>query len=516
MLNSSRRHFIRASGAWLVTLPTTKLWAKPRFSAYPFSLGVASGYPTANSVVLWTRLAPEPLTPGGGMSPVVVPVKWEIAADAGMKKIIQKGTAYATPEWAHSLHVEVLGLEPARWYWYRFMVDGAASPIGRTRSAPAVDAANDKLRFAFASCQHYEQGYFTAYRHMREDELDLIIHLGDYIYESSWGRDHVRKHLSPEPHTLEDYRIRYALYRSDADLQAAHAYCPWLVTWDDHEVDNDYADALSQDNDVREWFLLRRAAAYKAYYEHMPLPRRMVPMGPYLPLYTRVNFGSLAEFYVLDDRQYRSPQVCPRPGRAGSNTIDEEKCPERLDAQRSLLGVAQEKWLEAGLNSSKAKWNVLAQQTIVAQLDNQPGVGKRFWTDGWDGYPASRKRLLDFLAQRKPANPVFIGGDVHSFNVGDLKLDFADPNSPTVASEFVGTSITSQSWPQSRIAELLPDNPHIRFAHSEYRGYVRMELSAKRLTADLRALNAVNQKQSTCSTLAAFVVEDGKAGPQRA
>jgi alkaline phosphatase D len=439
-----------------------------------------------------------------------------VARDEGMKDIAASGTAYATPEWAHSVHVEPSGLQPNRFYWYRFTAGEAQSPIGRARTVPGPAGRPPRLRFAFASCQHYEQGYFGAYRHMVADQPDLILHLGDYIYEASWGRDPVRRHNTPETVTLDDYRARYALYKSDPDLQAAHAACPWLATWDDHEVENDYAGERSENLDAPEWFLARRAAAYKAWYEHMPAPRALLPVGPHARIYTRVGYGNLASFFVLDDRQYRSAQACPRAGRGGSNTLDVAECPDFADAKRTLLGAAQEQWLEAGLAASRPRWNVIAQQTQMAQFDQKPGAGRAAWTDGWDGYPAARNRLLDFISSRNVSNPVVIGGDVHSFRVNELKRDFDDANSPVVAAEFVGTSITSQAGAQERLNQLLPDNPHVLLADSRFRGYTRVDVTAKQLKVDLRAMETVQQREAPCSTLASFVVEDGKPGPVRA
>lgn len=494
---------------------TRRADGRPARTKHPFTLGIASGYPRPTGVVLWTRLAPAPLLPGGGMSPEVVSVQWEVASDERMSRVVQRGTVAATPAWAHAVHVEVQGLEPGRWYWYRFRTGSATSPIGRTRTAPAADTVPDRLRFAFASCQHYEQGYYVAYRHMRADDLDLIVFLGDYVYESSWGRDPVRKHGAPEPHTLEDYRIRHALYKTDPDLQAAHATCPWIVTWDDHEVSNDYADDRGEALNGREWFLARRAAAYQAYYEHMPLPRQMVPFGPHMRLCHRVTYGGLAQFHLLDDRQYRSHQACTPPGRGGSAAV--EDCAERLDPTRSILGADQERWLETGLDRSRARWNVLAQQTLMAQRDLKSGPGQQFWTDGWDGYPMARRRLLDYLGQRKPANPVVIGGDVHSFWVTDLKPDFDDPRSPVVATELVGTSVTSQySRSEAQLQALIADNPHLRFIHGARRGYVRVEVTPARLRADLQAMRNVTDPGAGAETLASFVVEDGHPGAVRA
>jgi alkaline phosphatase D len=507
----TRRSFLQALAAATVSpsLPACAQLAAPRFAADPFVLGVASGYPHPGGMVLWTRLA-------GALEPAPYPVRWEIAADESMRGIVASGEARAEPEWAHSVRVEAKGLEPDRWYWYRFTAGDAVSAVGRTRTAPRADALVPRLRFALASCQQYEQGWFGAHRHIAADAPDLVAFVGDYIYESSWGREHVRKHDAGEPTTLEDYRARYALYKSDADLQAAHAACPWIVTWDDHEVDNDYADQRAEDGMPQEQFLLRRAAAYRAFYEHMPLPARMQPRGADMRLHTQLGWGTLGRFFLLDDRQYRSWQSCPRRGRGGSNTVDVDKCDGLADPGRSLLGPAQERWLEGALSASRARWNLLAQQTRMAQFDQKPGAGRRAWTDGWDGYPAARKRLLDLLVERKIANPVVLGGDVHQFNVCDLKADFDDPASAVVASEFVGTSITSQGWAQERLEKFLPDNPHMKFVESRYRGYVRMQATAGELRAELRAMDTVKAPGAACSTLATYVVQDGRPGPQRA
>lgn len=512
----SRRAFLAGSGGFAVALaiPFSGVLARPRFTGNPFALGVASGCPTPDGFVLWTRLAPEPLA-GGGMPPAGVEVDWEIAADEAFRNIVRRGREIATPGYAHSVHAEVAGLEPSQWYWYRFHAGGTTSPAARTRTAPAAGAALDRLRFAFASCQQYEQGYYAAYRHMAGEDLDLVIHLGDYIYESSWGRNHVRAHGAPEPVTLDEYRNRYALYKTDADLQAAHAAFPWLVTWDDHEVQNDYANDRSQRLDPPELFLLRRAAAYQAFYEHMPLPAAMRPRGPALQLYMRAAFGRLAEFSVLDTRQYRSHQVCPRPGRGGSNTVDADECRARLDPGLTMLGAAQESWLHDGLAASGARWNMIAQQTLMAQADRMPGAGQQFWTDGWDGYPQARKRLLDFISARRISNPVVIGGDVHMSVVADLKTDFDDARAPVVATEFTGTSITSQGPSRQRVDTILAENPHIKFANGARRGYTLIELTPQRCLARLRTIDNATDPHARIRDLAAFTVEDGRPGAQQ-
>ncbi len=510
----TRREWLRLAAAATACGIAPRLHAAPAFAADPFSLGIASGYPLPGGVVLWTRLAPEPLAPGGGMPPLVVPVRWEVADDEAFARLAASGTAWATPELAHSVHVEVEGLAPDRWYWYRFQAGDATSPAGRTRTAPAPGTTPARLRLAFSSCQQYEQGYYAAYRHAAQEDIDLFLHLGDYVYESSWGTPHVRRHGAPEPYTLDDYRARFALYKTDPDLQAAHARCPWLVTWDDHEVENDYAGERSENDDEPGWFLARRATAYQAYYEHLPLRRAMIPFGPWLRIHTRLSWGGLADLHLLDDRQYRSPQPCPKPGRAGSAMI--ENCAARLDPAATLLGARQERWLEAGLAASQARWNVLGQQTLMAQADARRGPGEMYYSDGWDGYPAARRRLLAWLGERKPANPVVIGGDVHSYWVCDLKPDFDDPRSPVVASEFVSTSISSLPPPEDRIRIALEEEPHIRYATGERRGYVRFEITPRRLTADLRAIGDARDRTTGIETLKTFVVEDGRPGPQPA
>jgi alkaline phosphatase D len=348
---------------------------------------------------------------------------------------------------------------------------------------------------------------------MCSDDLDLVVHVGDYIYESSWGDHRVRSHQAPECYTLEDYRARHALYRGDPDLQAAHAAYPWIVTWDDHEVDNDYANDISEEDDDPALFLMRRAAAYKAYYEHMPLPRRAIPFGPDLRLYCARTFGDLVNVFALDERQYRSPQACPRPGRRGGNRVS--NCAELFEPGRTKLGARQEAWLAAGLAASEAQWNLLAQGTVMAYIDEQPGPGERFWTDGWNGYPAARDRLIDTLVQTRVANPVVLSGDIHAFVVANINRVPADRSSPIVASEFTTTSITSQGIPQKFLDERLPENPNLLFANSEHRGYLRLDVTPQRLRADLVAMDTVITQDAGRSVLASFEVEAGRPGPAR-
>ena len=515
MLRKSRRSFLAASlaaaGTTLVPGWQSLRADTVRFASTPFTLGVASGFPVATSVVLWTRIAPSPLEPGGGVPPSVVPVQWEVATDEKMNKVVRSGTDYATAEWAYSIHAEPTGLEPARDYWYRFTAGGVRSPIGRTRTAPTGDAAIARLRLGVVSCQQYEQGYFSAYRHMLADNLDLIVHVGDYIYELTWGNNFVRSHGTPTAFTLEDYRARYALYKSDPDLAAAHAAYPWLVTWDDHEVANDYAGAISEEDDDPQLFLARRAAAYRAYYEHMPLPRRAVPFGADMRLYTQRAFGNLASIFMLDQRQYRTPEACPPPGRRGGNQVS--NCAELDDPARTMLGVRQEQWLNLSLDQSESRWNLLAQGTVMAHIDEDPGSGHSYHTDAWNGYPAARARLMRSLAEKRVSNPVVLSGDIHAFVVSRLNREPADLDSPVVASELVATSVSSQGMPQKTLDGWRGKNPNLLLANSGVRGYLRLDLTRERLLADLVALSSEKDPHSTTRILQSFAVENGKAGP---
>jgi alkaline phosphatase D len=506
----TRRLFLRraaalGAAAFLEPIPARAASA-PRFTGFPFALGVASGSPRPDGVVLWTRLAPRPLD-GGGMDPQSLPVRWEIAEDEGFGRIVRDGAAAAQPANAHAVHIEVEGLAPAREYFYRFHCADATSATGRTRTAPEAGKGDERLRLAFASCQQYEQGYFTAHRHLAAEGADLVVFLGDYIYESSWGRDHVRKHGSAEPATLEEYRNRYGLYKSDRDLQQSHAAAPWLVTWDDHEVDNDYAADRSEELDPA--FLQRRAAAYKAFLEHMPLRRSVLQEGGGVRLYDRHAWGSLATVHLLDDRQYRSHQVCPKPGRGGGNVVAEE-CRARRDPERTMLGAAQERWLEEGLAASRTAWNLIAQQTLMAPAGRRGKEGAAYWTDGWDGYPAARERLLGAIAARRPANPVVISGDVHACYLADLHARPDDPDSPVLATEFCGTSISSQGPSERTVQAIRESNAHIRYANCVDRGYAVLDIARGRLDGRLRVVGTVKRPDAAVSTATTMAVEARK------
>ena len=503
-----RRSFVAGlGGLWLPSAVRADTPPPAPLAADPFALGVASGRPAPDPVVLWTRLMPAG-EPGERLGPAMT-VGWAIAEDEAMRRVVQSGQATAEAAWAHSVHVEAGGLKPGRPYWYRFTVAGKASPVGRTRTTPAANERLPALRFAFASCQQYEQGYYTAFRHMAAEDLAAVVHLGDYIYEMSWGRNLVRHHDGGRATSLDEYRDRYAQYKSDRDLQAAHAAHPWIVTWDDHEVSDDYANDVSPAEHHPERFLKQRAAAYQAYWEHMPLPLSMRPRGPSLRLYDRYRFGDLAEFHVLDDRQYRSHHACFPTLPHGKLLVD---CAERTDRNRTMLGAAQEAWLQEGLARASTRWNLIAQQTLMAQLDRSKEGPPGFWADGWDGYAAPRQRLLDAVAASPVCDTLVLGGDVHSFWAADLKRDFNAPGSPTIATEFVGGSITSQGPGESGIAALLAKNPDIRYARSGRFGYALVALDPKAAHVDFRMVDTVKSEQSGIATGARFVVEAGRPG----
>ncbi|HCX79972.1 MAG: alkaline phosphatase [Curvibacter sp. RIFCSPHIGHO2_12_FULL_63_18] len=508
-----------AAGTSTLWLPRSA-WSQPKLQDNPFALGVASGSPTHNSVVLWTRLVTEQAP---SLGPVTV--RWEVAHDAEFRRPVQSGQAQALPALAHSVHVEVQGLEPDRWYHYRFMLGAAVSMVGRTRTFPAPDAAAHRLRLGYASCQHWEHGHYSAYRHMQAEQLDALMFLGDYIYEYGGSSQAVRTVPLATTLTLDDYRARYALYKSDPHLQAMHADCPWLLTWDDHEVQNDYASSTQGSRGPEGIdFAARRAAAYQAYYEHMPL--RAAALGRALNgvwgakrelrLYDRVPFGRLATLHLLDDRQYRDPHACTKGGGPGSSTVNPASCAALADPRRTLLGAAQERWLEQSLAAGGGQWTVLGQQTVFGQRDFKPGEGRSVSNDGWDGYAAARTRVTDALQHHQVSNPVFLGGDVHSNWVGHVKADYARPQSKAVGVEFCGTSITSRGGSNDGLPETLAENPHFVFADRERRGYGVAEFTPKGLSVTLRAVDDVTRPDSGVQTLATFAVEPGQAVVHRA
>jgi alkaline phosphatase D len=484
---------------------------RPRLADDPFQLGIASGDPTATGGILWTRLAPRPLEPDGGMDGQRAAVDWIVADDQSIGRVVQRGRVTAAPELGYSVHVDVDGLAPDRWYFYRFATGDATSPVGRLRTAPA-EGATSPLRFAVASCQHYEQGLYTAYQHMAREELDLVVHLGDYIYEGGPAPGRVRRHASAEVQTLDQYRGRYAQYKSDPLLQAAHQRCPWILTWDDHEVDNNYAglvgeNGMESDEQMRE----RRAAAYQAWWEHQPVRVPRAVSWADLTIRRSFAWGSLARFWVLDTRQYRSDQAC------GDGNARRVPCGDWADPRRSLLGAAQEQWLAEGLGASRARWQVLAQQVMLAPFDSAPGEPTELAMDPWSGYPTARDRLLATIGERAAGRTVVLTGDIHSNWVNDLKQGFDRPDRPVVATELVGTSISSggdgiDEWPQ--FARARAENPHVKWQNAR-RGYVRCDVTEGEWRAEYRTVPFVSRPGAPVETPARWRLAHGRPGVER-
>nr|MDP2192752.1 alkaline phosphatase D family protein [Rhodoferax sp.] len=535
----NRRRLLQLIGTSAATLWLPRgAWGQPRWRSNPFSLGVASGSPTFDSVVLWTRLHVPGLF-GNSLGREPVAVRWELAHDDQFTRIARSGQVIASPELAHSVHAEVAGLAADRWYFYRFMAGDAVSPVGRTRTFPKPDAVVGRLRLGYASCQKWEDGFFTAWRHMREENLDAVMFLGDYIYEYPAKNSKVRIPSGGWVLSLDDYRQRYALYKGEADLQAMHAACPWLMTWDDHEVQNDYAGLQAGNSGFSDPsspanFLARRATAYQAYYEHMPIRASALTQGlaglvnaagkgggsgAEMRIYTRLQYGRLASLYLLDARQYKDPQACTKGDALGSSTVNPATCPHWKDPKRSLLGLPQERWLNdefAKPQSRETRWNVLGQQSLVGQRDYKVGPGQAFWNDGWDGYAGARTRFTDSLRQHALPNPVLLGGDMHENWVGHVKADYADASSANVGVEFCGTSITSRSGGNAKTAERLAENPHFVFADAQRKGYGVVEFTPTQLTTTLRVVDDVTSRDTKIETLASFAVQSGRPVIERA
>ncbi|MCY1647581.1 alkaline phosphatase [Caulobacter sp. SL161] len=515
----SRRRMLAVFGgaavsAMSIPLESGKALAQAVFQTYPFQLGVASGDPSPDGFVIWTRLAPEPLEIGYGMPSAPVAVEWEVADAPNMRNIVAKGTAIAPPELGHAVHVEVGGLQPNRDYWYRFIAGRERSLTGRARTTPAMGAALDRVRFAVAGCQHYEQGYYTAYRRLAEDNPDFVFCYGDYIYEYRGNRvwnsasgpvENVRQHFGGEIYSLDDYRRRYAQYKMDPDLQAAHAAAPWFTVWDDHEIDNNWVTDLDQDGVDPKIFNLRRQAAVQAYYENMPLRASSFPTGTSLQIYRRATYGQLLNLNLLDTRQYRTDQPCG----------DRFGYCDAVEASRAeVIGQVQEKWLTNGLIESKSTWNVLAQQIMMMDLDREPGEGKAVNPDSWAGYRMPRNRLLQTIRDRKVGNVVVLTGDEHQNYAGDLYLDGAKAEGAPIASEFVVTSISSGgdgTDQRADMARIQAANPILKFNNAQ-RGYALCDVTPKAFVTEFKVLDAITRRDGKLSTRAKWALEAGKTG----
>jgi alkaline phosphatase D len=475
---------------------------------YPFTLGVASGDPLPDSVILWTRLAVDPLAPLGGMLPGVVPVGWEIATDDRFGTVVQRGATIATEPDGFSVHVDVRGLAPARDYFYRFLVGPHASPVGRTRTAPAYGSPVSEVSFAWASCQKWEDGFYPAYADMAAARHDVIFFLGDYIYEYALPTAGVRgstpypESMKHEAGVLADYRDRYALYKSDPNLAAAHASAPWISTFDDHEVDNNWASAISQDDDDPRQFLLRRADAFKAWWENTPVRGDLRPTGPDMKVYRRFTFGDLVDFSVLDTR-YRSDQA--------NGDGEHPQDAATADPSRTITGAEQERWILDGFDRPQ-KWKFLAHQTVIADLAQIEDGQRKVGMDPWSGYEASRHRILDGARDRGTQNLVSIVGDIHRSIVSELRRDYRDPSTPVVGVEFAGTSIASGkngAAVDDTGRGILAASPHVKYGNA-LRGHVRGRLTHDEWTAELRTVERVSEPGGASKTAVTVTVPSGR------
>jgi alkaline phosphatase D len=512
---------LQRSALALALSPWMRAVAQPQARAHrwresPFALGVASGRPRADAVVLWTRLllSDEDRAALGDAS---LSVQVEVFADAALTRRVQRAEVLTHASRGHSVHLHVQQLQAATDYWYRFRQGDAYSTVGHTRTAPAPHADVRQLRIALASCQHYEQGQYVAHQEIAQQPLDFVLFVGDYIYESSNPQYALRKHTGPEPKTLPQYRERYAQYKRDPMLQAAHAAHPWVLMWDDHEVVNDYANDQDRNYTDPQQFLLRRAAAYQAYFEHQPVllgPDASSPHAASMRLYDHLSWGQLADVWTLDCRQYRSAQACRDPLRGGGRMVTQ--CDALDDPQRTMLGETQERWLGQSLSASKRTWKLLAQATLIAPTSIPAPIGRATYTDAWDGYPQARQRLLQTIADARLQNVVTLGGDVHMNVASQLRLVPNDPRSPIVASEFVTTSITSRGMSDNVLAVIKASNPDLVHARADERGYSLITVTPQSVRCDFRSTAFPAGSEAGLKTQASFVVLKDQAGVQAA
>lgn len=525
MPTPDRRRFLMASSL-ATAVGALPNWARATESLThnPFTLGVASGDPEPDNILIWTRLTAPLSYLGTSDVPDLAAqtVHWEVAHDAQFRRPVAQGQTQARAEWGHAVHVQVNGLSPDRWYFYRFRCGDAFSTTARCRTAPMAGADVRQLRLAVASCQRWEHGFYSAWADAAQAAPDLVLFLGDYIYEYAQPTkpDGLAR---PQPlrtaQTLQDYRDRYALHKSDAHLQAAHAVCNWSVIWDDHEVENDYAAQYGRGDSAH--FLARRMAAWQAFYENMPLRVGALQRSfQGLALYRSLQWGKLARLHLLDGRQYRDLQACRTPGKASTGTIDIEACTTLQDPARSFLGRDQERWLGQqlladGQNAvSTPRWTALVQPTLLSPRRFHNGKQS---TDSWDGYPLARQRLVRQISETRPRNTVVLGGDIHQNYVCAIpaQADQApDRANPVIASEFCGTSISSHSGTtQARVDAIMTHNPQVIYARSEERGYSLVAITPEAMTTELRAVSDPLKADSSLYTLARFRVEDRRPCP---
>ncbi|HEY4077908.1 MAG TPA: alkaline phosphatase D family protein [Rhizomicrobium sp.] len=514
-----RRRLILRTGqlALASSLAAWPVLAQPAFRDDPFTLGVAAGDPWPDGFVIWTRLVPRPLEIGGGMPPVAVKVLWEVAEDEHFGSIVRTGETLARPELGHSVHIEVDGLKPRWLYWYRFHIPGGtASPAGTARTAPAPGTLPERVRLGVVGCQNYHAGYYTAYRHLsRESDLDAVFHYGDYIYETvKSARDlPARTVVGNEPYTLDDYRRRYAQYKTDPDLKAAHQAAAFIMTFDDHEVQNNWASQWDENGTPPEMFALRKLGAMQAWYEHMPVRKAQFPLnGLQKTMYRRLDYGRLMRMHVLDTRTYRDIQLCE------ADSLN-SACRKTNGPEVTILGREQEAWLADGLTGEKG-WNLIAQQVMVMPFDHRQSPGEPYGVrvDDWNGYPAARARMVEAIMERKLTNVVIATGDAHQHYVGTVPVRDQDPGGPAAATEFLATSISSagDGGPVRKGFErALEFNPNLKLINDQ-RGYMTFDITPKAIRADLQVLDKVTVTDGQLSKLASFVVTPDQPFPHKA
>ncbi len=502
-------------GTTTTTSATTTSGPPIELSADPFTLGVASGDPLPDRVVLWTMLT------GDSLPDADLPVTWEIGTDAQLDDIVATGTAPAVAALGYSVHVDATDLEPDTEYFYRFRIGDYETEPARTHTFAAPGTMPERFRFAFSSCQNWEQGYYAAYRDaVEQDDIDAFVFLGDYIYEyATGGYADPRSRTTGQDFectTVEQYRARYALYKSDPLLRSAHALVPWIITWDDHEVENDYAGAVSEDDAPTNEFLARRAAAYQVWYEFMPV-RLDPPTGPDYTIYRSFAHGDLVRFHVLDTRQYRSDQQRNEPFVAQlGEAVQVRDEALAFSPDHTMIGSAQRDWLTAGAKASTATWDVLAQQVFMFGGNAVPGADPPvIVVDTWDGYAGDRHAVLEMLSSTVD-NLVVLTGDFHSAAVADLRTDPFDQSLPVIGTEFMASSISSSFFDDDQaveglVAAALATNPQIKWFDAK-RGYTVCEVTPDRWLSTYRAVKDQFDESSPVDTVSSWEVRAGQPG----
>ncbi|MFF7183220.1 alkaline phosphatase D family protein [Streptomyces sp. NPDC008121] len=515
-----RRTIVKAAAA--TSLFSTVIQGSPSFAeeAPAFLHGVASGDPLPDGVLLWTRITPTAAaSAGSGIGPEVN-VAWEISRNAAFQPVAATGVVKATPAADHTVKVDVRGLQHSTTYFYRFVVGAVQSPVGQTRTAPLYESSTP-LRFGVVSCANWEAGYFSAYRHIAAcNDLDAVVHLGDYIYEYASGvypetADVVRKHAPVhEITTLADYRARHAKYKTDPDLQALHRAHAVVAIWDDHEFADDAWSGGAIDHTPEEagdW-AARVSAAKQAYFEWMPVRPSIAGT-----VYRKLRFGKLADLNLLDLRSFRSQQAS-----TGSGTVDQPG--------RTITGRAQLDWLKSSLSDSKALWKFVGTSVMISpvafgslparllspivEMLGLPKDGLAVNTDQWDGYTSDRRELLAHISGQGVSNTVFLTGDIHMAWANDVPLDAATyPVSPSVATEFVVTSVTADNLddtlhvPAHSVsllanAAIRSSNSHVKWLDMDSHGYAILDVTEAHAQMDYYAISDKTRRDASAELVA--------------